>query len=778
MPSPIPWMSAGKNSSFKNVAFFNPMVLGGVQVEKTYIRYGDFEFDSVIDLKFQVEPVYDSAGVLPKYYKHTFTIETVLTPANYLQDNAATDEPVDPFASQLRRMLAIPGRRLWIYGKGVGQNQRMSQFLGTDDITVTDASVNQTGINNPPLGHPVNFPVKTSQDPTVDTASDTLELENTPNAENVFFFKVEEGMDLNYGPKPVVQILEAIGSSRAYRLNWSVEVCLPICCVRYLDVPGDPTKGRFCLTPGFFNSSDEASYSVTEFSYSYAWEIDEAGYASVTLSGSVEFAGRLFTDDYDGIGPGGLDISQDGIFYHTRGIDLTTVREILYNTFLTRLQVEGFIPSVTYNTSSDNKRLDFRITFKEVKGETPYFKGIANCSARTYVENSESENMYTWSFGISGNFTPFPGIPKDRALAAFVVLIKSRLRTLQSGGLTFANVNGQGNVEITNVQYMLQTVRFEEDIFTQRSSFSLVYRVVCDLAQILKAVEMWKPVVGNSTWVEWTNEIPQAVRNLQGRSDFYPDDFTGILESTRGKSGGRDLLGTCRNPYEFYRQNVPLPQKKNKPSYVVDPAQPIFSVTSCPPNPYSYRDYRVWFELEERKPTVMHYPAAKVAEAYYQDPNWTNNQLQSEYLWQSSLRGTTPSQLSAATVLGSRNDAYPTVQGMGAGSLVIRMKGYALRYCGQVNPPALVQVKAVGGNIVKPIQVSSNSMINRTVFYGTQKLIFGAWDIAYAVPVPLDAGSNFVDSLLTNIEGEAYVSRSLLKSLNPINPQMNYTGTA
>lgn len=775
---PIPWMATGKHSASKNVEFTNLLLPGQTQVEKTYIRYGDFEFDAAIDLKFQVEAVYDSAGVLPKFYKHTFTIETVVTPANYLQSNLSTDQPVDTLASQMRRMLAVPGRRLWIYAKGVGQNQRMSQELGTDRMLVTDASVNETGINNLPFGHPGLFPQNTSQDPTI--RNNILSVENTPQAENSFFFKVEEGMDMNYGPKPVVQIIEMIGSSRAYRLVWSVEVCLPICCVRWIEDSNKPGSGKFCLTPGFFNVTDSAHSNMTEFTYGYSWDIDDLGYTNLTISGSAEFAGRLFTDDSDSFNnPLGFNASVEGPFYHTRGIVFSKVKDALLATFVTSWLKEGFVPSVSYTTSNDNRRLDFRITYREVKSEFPYFKGIMDCNARTYVENEKDMSLYSWIFGISGSFTPFPGIPKDRALVAFLTLVRSRVRTIQAGGLSFIAKDSKGNAKNQKVDYHVVSVRFEEDIFSQKSSFSLKFRVTCDLFQILQATEVWKPIAQNTTWSEWSQAIPLPQSYLEGRSKVEPKDFTSVDESGTTE-GGRDITGTCSNTGSFFDAYHGSPKVVEKPYAPAEPTKPIFSATGCPLPENSYLDYKVWFEISEKKPVVSHHPAAYVSEGYYQDPNWGDASIYANYLTQPSLPGTTPSQISAANTLGNTNAAYPTLQGMGAGTLTIRMKGYGYRYCGLVSPPALIQVNTVQG-VVKPTQVASNCMINRTVNYGNEKLIFGAWDVTYALPVPLNANSNFIDGLLTNIEGEAYVTRQWLggypsASINPFRPNLSMPG--
>ena len=46
----------------------------------TYASYGNFTFPAAISLKMSVEPVYESSGRIAKWWKHTFTVETVIDP--------------------------------------------------------------------------------------------------------------------------------------------------------------------------------------------------------------------------------------------------------------------------------------------------------------------------------------------------------------------------------------------------------------------------------------------------------------------------------------------------------------------------------------------------------------------------------------------------------------------------------------------------------------------------------------------------------------------------
>ena len=244
----------------------------------TYAAYGGFVFPAAISLKMNVEPVYDSTGRIPKWWKHTFTVETVIDPSLSPMGDASTQNPVDLNMSQMRRYLTVPGQALAFWNLGIGQNQRLD-LSGKSPVGTGD------------VAEPANFgwPI---------TGNNLKQDPGSGSSSSHYSFYVDRNSDLNFGPKPQLLVCECIGGSRAYRIVWTVECALPNCCIVYND-------GRFlCISPahfndqryGFLSTALGSNLKVTEFNYGLSWGIDEDKFTTYTVVGSVEFSGTLFND--------------------------------------------------------------------------------------------------------------------------------------------------------------------------------------------------------------------------------------------------------------------------------------------------------------------------------------------------------------------------------------------------------------------------------------------------------------------------------------------------
>ena len=194
-------------------------------------------------------------------------------------------------------------------------------------------------------------------------------------------------------------------------------------------------------------------------------------------------------------------------------------------------------------------------------------------------------------------------------------------------------------------------------------------------------------------------------------------------------------------------------------------AEPYFQPV-CPSPEKSWAEYRNWFMLYEEKAEVQHTPTYKISEDYYKDtpPDYQGNILNA------FPTGATPGHIRAANTLGGTSSAYPTVQGLGVGKYYIRMRGYAIRFCGQIRPPSLYSVQVVGGQNLQPFQVSSEVVLDKVIgSYGPVRVIQSTWDILYTIPKPLNAGTNFITGLVTDGRGEEYVRRFDPGSVDPLN---------
>ena len=698
IPPTVPWMT----SEATNLVSYEgglPTLIG------TYITYGPFVFPTAIDLKVQVEPVYDASGILPKWYKHTFTLETVISPHNSPGQDDTGTQTLDLNESQFRRNLAIPGQEFRIYAKGIGQNQRIDDDSPVGPITSAPA-------NN------------RNQDPIIENPAGT----GKANDIGTLMFLVEQGFDLNFGPKPVVQLLEPIGSSRIYRLVWSVEICLPICCVQYQLNPATSTP-YFCLTPQNFTSQTKYDFSLTEFTYSVSWSADEEGYTVRTVIGSAEVAGRLFQDLAHGSG----NVSTQGPRYWTDIIDRSRVKTLVTTTFP---MLQGFTRSIQDDISRDGKRLEWRIVDREIRSETPYYQGVIKCEAKASLKNTDGLGFTNYDFAISGSFTVLPGVRKWNAYLAFLTILRSRMQTLlQNAQIQFQLNNGNMLPGLST--YLPMGHEYEEDILGRTCTFTFRYRVISNLQRVLFATNMFKPVtVPGWTWASWLNSLPSYLRDGTGSTD------TSLVQR-------RNLMGTC-NTLEGSRADTTTVPRESPP-----PPEPYF-VPVCPTPDKSWMEYRNWYTLYDEKEAVQHTPSYKIPETYYTDPppdyyTPTINAFPP---------GAAPGYNKAANTLGAASPAYPVFQGLGVGKYHIRMTGFAIRLCGQVRAPSLYSVRTVGGQNLQPQQVASQVVLDRVIGqYGPIRMVLSTWDILYTIQRPPDAGTNFILGLVTDAEGERYISQ-------------------
>lgn len=707
LPVPVPWLL---NEAFDMSASVN----GNVTSVDTFITYGSYVFNSAISFKFQVEPVYGDDRIIPKYYKHTFTVETVLTPHTNPQYDATGTQPLDLNESQARRDLSIPGLPFYICAKGVGQNQRIDPQSKTGPIFAAPG-------NNK------------NQDPVIDGVFGTAD----PVDVGTLVFRVDPGMDLNYGPRPVVQILEPIGASRVYRLVWSVEVCLPICCVSYQNNAGQPV---YCLTP--YNLETQAKYDnpITEFVYDISWSIDELGYSNRTISGSAEIAGRLL-QDMQYTSP---TVQAVGPVYQVKVVNDTFVKNMITTMFP---YLKGFKRTISYDVGRDAKRLDWRIVDTELKSETPYYKNVIDCNATVSLRSQGDEPAFTvWDYEIKGTFTVVPGASKYQAYLAFLTIVKSKLTTAINVQNGVPVMNNKGVLLPKQFTYLPVGHSYEEDVFGRSMSFDFRYRLLSSLENHLVVSEMFVPVrQGGNTWDAWLSGIPNNLKTGQGAVNF-------------NLQGTRNLVNTCNfGPMEpSYGQKSPAVP----PEGFIN----IFTM-NCPPPEKSWLEYKNWYEIIDYKPTIQHVPSYNYPNQYYQDSQYyggyPNHNLEFP-------TGGTSSQASAAYAMGASDESgQPTVQKMGAGKTYIVMKGYALRYCYQIKPPMLYAVKIAGVNqMMQPIQVSSRTVLDKVVGQsGKVRLIFSSWEIVYTIPRPLNPSVNFIKELLTDAEGEQYISQADFKNI-------------
>lgn len=474
----------------------------------TYLSYGGFTFPAAINLKINIEPVYDSSGRLPKWYKHIFTVETVIDPTLTPENDASGAYPVDLNMSQIRRRLLLPGQPLTIWNLGIGQNQRLdSSAKSPTGLSGTGTVPEPSPFNNPSTGTPIK------QDPVITTAG--INTFPDPRSSHHSFY-TDNLSDLNFGPKPQLLSCECIGGSRAYRIVWTVECALPNCCVE-----ATAAGLTFCTTPSAFNGLGGGFTSTTEFNYSLSWSIDEDRFTTFTIVGSTENAGSLITD-ISGV---------DKAVFVTGTLKTEYVTRLLQNTFYLR---PGFNRSIQYDLSRDYRKIDFRITDREIPSDNAYYPGIKSCSLRHSV--SGSPYGAKWNIGFDGDFEVQPGVPKYVGLLAMVSVISNRMANL-SLVATEGDARGKdGKILKFKAFYMPKNFSFEEDIFSRRTSFSFNFLGIFTFDKLLENTRFFANT--SETWADHRNNLSPFVLKLDGTA--------GIATTRYGP-----LNNICRNPKDY-----------------------------------------------------------------------------------------------------------------------------------------------------------------------------------------------------------------------------------
>ncbi len=655
------------------------------------VSYGIFTFPAAVSVSFTVEPVYESSNRIPKWWKHVFTIETLIDP-HLLPENDSTGlNPVDLNMGQFRRVLQTPGQDLTIWNLGVGQNQRLDTGVSTSSPTGVTQIPEPSGPTDTTL----------AQDPFVT-------LGNVVKQSSHYSFKVTKDMDLNFGPRPQLLVCESVGAARIWRVVWTVEVALPTCCVNY-------NNGQLCISPDHFNStydSQSGTLKVTEFNYSLSWTIDENRFTTFSIVGSVEFAGIL---------------TNQGSHYLFGGnsLDSRTVTNLLGNTFTLR---PGFQRSMQYDLSRDKRRMDFRITDREIPSDAPYWPGIRQCEMRHSI--SGNPLGVEWNVRFHGNFVPEPGVPKYVGFLAFLVVIQDRMRNIRLA--TVAEIKTKKPTDRPEYQtfkpfFMPVKFDFDEDIFARSVTFNFSFKVFTFLKNLLEVTRFFASTPGN--WAVHYASQSSATRSMEGSVPIRA-------------SGVEDLLTVCRSPDGG--DNV----TNNTQKLAVDQHFPIFHPV-CPSyetGGYVLYENTITYEIQNHLVPMV--PMGKWSKEAYRDSlpgmypgsqNTPREVLRKVSLDESQLpvgnsikdalpsQRTYPGDTGVGITIGDKTTSY---QSAGSPKYRIIMRGQAARFCYPVKAPRITSVK-----VFRPGQADA---WEAPMVDGTAK-IDGPYEINGPSPVPLYA---------------------------------------
>lgn len=628
----------------------------------TYVQYGSFRFPAAVSLKFSVEPIYDSSNRVPKWHKHTFTIETVIDPTTSPMGDSKDLYPVDLNMSQVRRWLSIPGQRLIFWNLGVGQNQRINTSAYESHPT------GATGVTEPANGSAATI----KQDPTPDL----------PNSNN-YSFVVDNNTDLDFGPKPRLLACECIGGSRAFRIVWTVECALPICCVQYSQSDGFV----LCNSPDHFNGPYRELFAnvltndlkITEFNYSLSWEIDDARFTNFNIVGSVEFSGLLVN-----IGDSGSDSGINQTLFTGAVLDSGKVIDALAAAFYLR---PGFNRSIQWDISRDKRRLDFRITDREIPSDQPFYPGIKDCKVQHSIQGSPLKRLWTMNF--TADYELQPGVAKFWGLVAFIALLQDRLQFL-----TLALIETKDNKadELPDGKAWIMPINFSfnEDIYSRKMSFDFSFQLCCRFKDLFSATRMFANAPGS--WLAHRTYLTPQTLDLKGTAQIRTLSH-------------EPLITACRYPEVF----TDVTQTWFKPG--VNAQYPLLE-PKCPPEDKSILYYtmtsevQVTNELVPMKPAFYSGPKATTHD-YGQEkntqqipdlvitPDNDNSSLATTPSLQAWLANTQGEELySSGDSVGIKTQTNMTSHTVVATPEVrIIFKGGIASVCHQTRAPAIIQIK-------------------------------------------------------------------------------------
>jgi len=471
------------------------------------VSYNGFAFPNPVEAKVQIEPVYESSGRVPKWWKHILTLDCIISPDLLPQVSAFGVNTTDINMEAAKRYLTVPGGALQFTLRGFGHQGTSTGVLG--------------------------------------------------------YYTVDRNRDLNFGPKPVLMTWEPVGANRAVRIQWSVEFAVAQCC--YADLDGD----RICDNPGDPTWSTLAPV-ITEFNYSSSFTVDEEGWLVRTVVGSLEAQGLLTyvlapgalyrTGTTNAAGQAGagnttLVAGPEATPNSSNTMPLTYAQNWVTNLFQ---PIQGFTRNFQWDLSRDGRRLDWRITDTEIHSDNPLIQGIIQCDVTHGI--SADLPFYKWESYIRGNFTIMPNVPRSTAWFAFLAIMKSRLGFLDSvtEDKVIETINATGDA-LKTVQtkpcYIPRRISLEEEIYSRRFNFEFRYTIFCSLENIMQVSGLFTPVAPND-WSTWATSLPPALRTGRGGTGLTSQGTNNIVVRC---TSGTAPSSTLTNPTKF---TYPKPNPK------------------------------------------------------------------------------------------------------------------------------------------------------------------------------------------------------------------------
>lgn len=468
--------------------------------------------------------------------------------------------------------------------------------------------------------------------------------------------------DVDYGPRPQVLDWEPIAGSIAARIQWLVVTRIPAC------------------------SSKLGNEGVLDFTYEMAWNIDDAGFFSRTVTGTIEVA-RTRPANEGGVDAGtSINLATDIGFYDRMVKGLTDVFPIL----------GGFTRNESFKLESNKKFFSFTFTDTEIPSPTPIPHGALNIQMSESLSSALGGGSFEkWNWAFSGSVNVYnskaPGqdITQNKRLVfdAFFIILHDRLSRVRAQ--VVKTKNSSKKTTFTRVAYAIpSSIQISSEIFGTGMSFNITYNLICPPGTLLEATGMFDAVrsinSGVYTWDSWRAHYVDSGTRLR-----YPNIIPGVDA----------VVDLCHDP-----NLVPTSTKSPKRDpYRYNPKRNVIPYRSERPSPEeSWIGYKNQFKIETSYNTTAAVLLSQNAQEVY--PAISNDPVN-----QTALVAVPPAPPSSGSGSGSGSggggngtgtqSSYlaPDLQTAAHPTTIITLVGGAERIGYQINPPEL---KSVGGRAV------------------------------------------------------------------------------
>jgi hypothetical protein len=250
--------------------------------------------------------------------------------------------------------------------------------------------------------------------------------------------------DVAFGPKPRIVSWTPIGAAYACEVEWECEACI-----------------AYCGLPKYYDG-------ILAFNYDLSYSLDHRGLTVRTIAGYYE-------------------IAMTRLLYAVPNT-ADAYRSVVSPAIPSRFQRT----SQSYKLSLDKRRMDFSIVDTELPSNNPYPNGVVKIDARHRVGWSRRGGQAaTLRNTITVDIEMAPDQPMLNAYAAFAEIVKKRIDIAKA-----AYSNG----------VIIDELSAEENLFDRTCSFSVGYRILSSLQQLLADTGLWTPL-GLTTWGAWAYSL-------------------------------------------------------------------------------------------------------------------------------------------------------------------------------------------------------------------------------------------------------------------------------